>query len=114
MSFLDKDGDPAGYSIDLCRHIATEVEKKIGSDIKVEYVAVTAEDRFEALKDNKIDILCGPTTKTLSRGKLVDFTQLTLVTGASLMTLRDNRDSGSEGFYGWVSLLHKGYPYLML
>jgi ABC-type amino acid transport substrate-binding protein len=100
MSFLDKNGNPAGYSIDLCKSIATEVEKRIGADVKVEYVPVTAEGRFKALVDNKIDILCGSTTKTLSRGEIVDFTQLTFVTGASLMTLKDNTASDSAGFAG--------------
>ncbi|MCD6272443.1 MAG: amino acid ABC transporter substrate-binding protein [Deltaproteobacteria bacterium] len=99
MSFLDKDGNPTGYSIDLCKYIVTEVENKIGADVKVKYVPVTAEGRFKAVADNKIDILCGSTTKTLSRSELVDFTQLTFVTGATLMTLKDNntRDSGFAG-----------------
>ena len=99
MSFLDKDGAPAGYSIDICKEIVTEVGNKIGADVKVEYVPVTAEGRFKALDDNKIDILCGSTTKTLSRSEIVDFTQLTFVTGASLMTLQDNKafESGLDG-----------------
>ena len=67
---------------------------------KVEYVPVTADERFKALVDNKIDILCGSTTKTLSRSELVDFTQLTFVTGASLMTLKDNKTLDSAGFDG--------------
>jgi ABC-type amino acid transport substrate-binding protein len=100
MSFLDKDGDPTGYSIDICKSIVTEVENKIGKEVKVEYVPVTADGRFKALGDNKIDILCGSTTKTLSRSELVDFTQLTFVTGASLMTLRDNKTLDSTGFDG--------------
>ena len=100
MSFLDKDGNPTGYSIDICKGIVTEVENKIGTDVKVEYVPVTADGRFKALGDNKIDILCGSTTKTLSRSELVDFTQLTFVTGASLMTLKDNKANDSDGFDG--------------
>jgi glutamate/aspartate transport system substrate-binding protein len=100
MSFLGKDDNPAGYSIDLCKCIVTEVENEIGADVKVEYVPVTTEGRFKALGDNKIDILCGSTTKTLSRSKLVDFTQLTFVTGASLMTLRDSKARDSAGFNG--------------
>lgn len=91
MSFTDKDGTPAGYSIDLCKHIVTGIEDKIGRDVKIEYVPVTAAERFDALSDNKIDILCGSTTKTLSRGELVDFTQLTFVTGASFMTLKGTK-----------------------
>ena len=43
MSFLDKDGNPTGYSIDLCIDIVNEVVNKIGADVKVEYVPVTAE-----------------------------------------------------------------------
>ena len=99
MSFLDKDGAPAGYSIDICNDIVAEVKNKIGADVKVDYVSVTAEERFKALDDNKIDILCGSTTKTLTRSEIVDFTQLTFVTGASLMTLKDNKafDSGLDG-----------------
>ena len=100
MSFLGKNGKPMGYSIDLCKDIVAEVETKIGSGIKVEYVPVTAEERFKALRDNRIDILCGSTTKTLSRSELVDFTQLTFVTGASLMSLRSNKQSDSTGFAG--------------
>ncbi|MEA1921206.1 MAG: amino acid ABC transporter substrate-binding protein [Pseudomonadota bacterium] len=88
MSFLGKDNLPAGYSIDLGKHIAAGVQEKIGKDVKIQYITVTAEDRFAALSNNKIDILCGSTTKTISRGELVDFTQITFVTGASFMTLR--------------------------
>ena len=91
MSFLDKDSTPAGYSIDICKLIAAEVETKIGGTVAIEYVPVTAAERFNALSDNRIDILCGSTTKTLSRGELVDFTQLTFVTGAAFMTLKDTR-----------------------
>jgi glutamate/aspartate transport system substrate-binding protein len=100
MSFLDKDNKPSGYSIDLCKSIVNEVEKEIGTGIKVEYVPVSAEGRFKALADNQIDILCGPTTKTLARSELVDFTQLTFVTGASLITLKDDKARGSTGFAG--------------
>ena len=91
MSFLDNNGKPAGYSIDLCARIVTGVKTKLDKPaISVEYVPVDSANRFTALSDNKIDILCGSTTKTLSRGELVDFTQLTFVTGASLLSLASN------------------------
>lgn len=90
MSFLGKDGTPMGYSIDICSQIVTALESKIDAGIKIKYVPVTAENRFSALTDNKIDILCGSTTKTLARREFVDFTQITFVTGASLMTLKSS------------------------
>ena len=63
-------------------------------DIAGEFVPVSSSDRFDALQNNTIDILCGATTKTIARGKLVDFTQLTYATGASLLSLEG---SGIEG-----------------
>ena len=89
MSFLNQAGKPVGYTIDICTRIVAGIKNKLGKEFKTEYVPVTADDRFSALTENKIDILCGSTTKTLSRAKLVDFTQLTFVTGASLMTLKE-------------------------
>ena len=89
MSFVNKDGNPVGYSIDLCNYIVEELKNVLKSpNIKIEYIPVDAKDRFTAITENKIDILCGSTTKTMSRSKLVDFTQLTFITGASLMTLK--------------------------
>ncbi len=91
MSFLDKNGVPAGYSIDLCSRIVTGVKTKLDNPkITVEFISVNSSNRFTALSDNKIDILCGSTTKTLSRAELIDFTQLTFVTGASLLSLASN------------------------
>ena len=72
MSFLDKEGNPTGYSIDICKDIVNKVENKIGTSVKIKYVPVTADGRFKALNENKIDILCGSTTKTLSRSELVE------------------------------------------
>ncbi len=101
MSFIDKDGRPAGYSIDLCVRIVNEVKNRLGrDDIAIEYVPVSATNRFEALAENRIDILCGATTKTISRGELVDFTQLTFVTGASLLSLKDNGVGGISALQG--------------
>jgi ABC-type amino acid transport substrate-binding protein len=88
MSFTGPEGTPIGYSIDLCERIAAEVEATLGlSDMAVEFVPTTAADRFTDLADGRFDILCGSTTKTLARSELVDFTQLTFVTGASLLAL---------------------------
>ena len=91
MSFLSKDNIPSGYSLDLCNQIAAGVKNKIGRDVSIEYIPVTAENRFEALASNRIDILCGSTTATLARREVVDFTQLTFVTGGSYMALKGRK-----------------------
>jgi len=91
MSFVDAAGRPAGYSIDLCNRIAAGVKSVVKlPELELVYVPVESTNRFAALQDNSIDILCGSTTKTISRGELVDFTALTFVTGAGLMSLKAN------------------------
>jgi len=101
MSFIDQDGNPAGYSIDLCMRIVNGVKKTLNDDkVQAQFVPVHADNRFSALAENKIDILCGSTTKTLSRSELVDFTQLTFVTGASLLSAKASRVDGIAGLQG--------------
>ncbi len=92
MSFLNKDKQPVGYSVELCLQIVNEVKSMMQNpNIAVRYVPVTASNRFEALSDNSIDILCGATTKTLSRSEVVDFTQLTFITGAALLSMKSTK-----------------------
>jgi ABC-type amino acid transport substrate-binding protein len=101
MSFRDQSGNPVGYSIDLCDHIVAAVKQKLGrSDITVNYVPVTAENRFTSIESASIDILCGATTKTLGRSERVGFTQLTFVTGASLLSMNDAKVPNVSGLKG--------------
>lgn len=90
LSFDRGGGEAAGYSVELCKYIASMAVKTLGkTSIKVNYVPVTAASRFEAIQSGKIDILCGATTKTLSRAEIVGFTQPTLVTGGALLSRKD-------------------------
>ena len=94
-SFKNTLGEAAGYSVDLCRAVAVAVKKSLGlSEISLEYVPVTAENRFKAVQDGRVDILCGATTATLSRRELVDFSLGTFIDGASVMLMAD----GPGGF----------------
>jgi ABC-type amino acid transport substrate-binding protein len=89
ISFDRGDGQAVGYSVDLCKYVASMVVETLGkTTIKVNFVPVTAATRFEAIQSGKIDILCGVTTRTLSRAALVGFTQPTFVTGGSLLALK--------------------------
>jgi len=90
MSFLDENSGPDGYSIDICEEIVADIGKRLGKKIEIKFLEVSVEERFAALGDGRIDLLCGATTRTISRGEIVDFSQLTFVTGASFMTLKSN------------------------
>ena len=86
FSSKDKIGEPVGFMVDLCREVAKKIAQQANfSSLNVTYVPVTATDRFEAIRQQKADLLCEPTSATLSRRELVDFSIATFVDGASLM-----------------------------
>ena len=101
MSFDNGSNKAAGYSVELCNHIAAAVKQKLArSDIRINYLPVTAESRFDAIGSGKVDILCGATTKTLSRAEIVGFTQPTFVTGGDLLSRRDAVVESLKGLEG--------------
>jgi ABC-type amino acid transport substrate-binding protein len=90
FSSKNKIGEPMGFMVDLCR----EVAKKLADQLKlpslsVAYVPVSAANRFDAIQQQKADLLCEPTSATLSRREIVDFSIPTFVDGASLMIRKD-------------------------
>jgi ABC-type amino acid transport substrate-binding protein len=91
FSYRDSDGNPAGYSVDLCRRIATVVKEASGRDaLDVQYVAIVADDRIAAVQSGEIDIMCGAATDTLERRAEVDFTQHVFITGAEMLVKTDS------------------------
>lgn len=73
FAFVDG-GKPAGFSIALCERIAEAVKAELKlPNLQVEYVPVTAANRFELLQQGRIDLNCGTDTPTLERRALVDF-----------------------------------------
>ena len=94
FSYKGKGGQPAGYMVDLCRAVA----QKLGEQLKLQtldvvFVPVTAVNRFDAITQGKADLLCEPTTQTLSRREQVDFSIPTFVDGAGLMIRSDGPHS---------------------
>jgi ABC-type amino acid transport substrate-binding protein len=86
FSYKDKTGQPAGFMVDLCRAVVKHLAGDLGlGEIKIAYVPVTAADRFDAIEGGKADLLCEPTSETLSRRGEVDFSIPTFVDGASIM-----------------------------
>src|SRR6516164_2086576 len=86
FSSKDKIGEPVGFMVDLCREVAKKLADQLHlTSLNVTYVPVSAADRFEAIRQQKADLLCEPTSATLSRRELVDFSIATFVDGASLM-----------------------------
>lgn len=83
-SFVDGSGNASGYIVDLCREVVQTLRKQLNRDIKIGYVLVTAQNRFEMVRENKVDLLCEPSSITISRREIVDFSIPTFVDGAGV------------------------------
>ena len=88
LSFVNDEGKVTGYSIDLCRHIASAIRTDRGLDkIDIEFKPlVSIEDRISAIEKGEVDIECGTSTVTLSRRERVDFTLMTFITGSAILS----------------------------
>jgi len=88
FSYADAVGsEPAGFMVDLCRAVAKKLSDQLHvPSLRVAYVPVSATNRFEAIEKHDADLLCEPTSATLSRRERVDFSIPTFVDGASLLT----------------------------
>lgn len=64
FSLLDERGIWSGFDVDFCRALAAAV---FGDASKVELVPLSADARFQALRDGKIDVLSRNSTWTMGR-----------------------------------------------
>ena len=87
FSLLGPDKVPAGYSIDLCKHIASVIQKQLNVNLKLNWVEVTTDNRMNLVDQGKVDLECSTSTITLSRQDKVDFSLMTFIDGASFLTL---------------------------
>jgi glutamate/aspartate transport system substrate-binding protein len=100
FSFLDDLKQPQGYSVDLCREVASGIRTQLGlKSLETRWVALTIQNRLEAVKSRKVDIECSTTTWTLTRQADVDFSLITFVDGGSILTRADT-DAGRISDFG--------------
>ena len=87
---MDGNGEPQGYSVELCRAAADGVAEQLKrASLKVRWVKLTIQNRIDAVREKRVDIECSTTTWTLARQKLVDFSLVTFVDGGSILTKAD-------------------------
>ena len=91
FSYVNKVGEPIGYSIDLCNAVVDEVSKELeGVEIAVNYKKVTAETRIPAVKSGEVDLECGSTTANFERKKEVAFSPIFFIAGTKILVPRSS------------------------
>ena len=91
FSYVNKVGEPIGYSIDLCNQVVDEVSKEFGGiEIGAKYKKVTSETRIPAVRSGDIDLECGSTTANFERKKVVAFSPIFFIAGTKLLVARSS------------------------
>ena len=81
--YLDASGKNQGYDV----YLANQIGKDLG--VKVKYVIVNAEERVDALKSNKVDLVLANFTKTPERAKVIDFANPYMKVAVGVASLKD-------------------------
>ncbi|BCP54232.1 amino acid ABC transporter substrate-binding protein [Kaistia sp. 32K] len=84
FSEKDETGAWRGFDVDFCKAVALAIT---GDATKVDYVPLSATDRFKALADGKIDLLSRNSTWTFSRdaGQNLEFVGVSYFDGQGFM-----------------------------
>jgi len=91
FSFLGSDGQPVGFSIDLCLRVAGAIRESLKlPGLKVAWVTVTPADRIVQLVKGTIDLECGSTTITFGRMEQVAFSHMISVDGGGLLATAES------------------------
>jgi ABC-type amino acid transport substrate-binding protein len=97
FSFLNKAGQPVGFSLDLCHGIAEDVARTLNRDllepdapawqtgVRIVYVPVTADARLPKVISGALDLECGSTTANAERARTVAFSPVFFLAGTKLM-----------------------------
>jgi len=101
FSFTEAGKQPQGYSVDLCRAIASGIRAQLKlASLETKWVALTIQNRLEAVKNGRVDIECSTTTWTLGRQADVDFSLITFVDGGSILTRVESETGRLSDFGG--------------
>lgn len=100
FSYFDDNKQVVGYSIDLCMKVVEEVKKKLGKEVKVNFVPITTANRIPQITSGATDMECGTTTITLGRMEQVDFSMPFWITGTQLAVHKKSRIAEAEDLKG--------------
>jgi len=102
-------GMASGYTVELCNKVLEQTRKELKlPDLKIQYVPVTATNRFSKLKDGSIDLECGLTVNTRSRQTEASFSYSHFVAGERFMSRKDSAIKEVEGLAGKTVAVVKG------
>ncbi len=107
FSIKDDKGDWSGFDVDFCRALAAAI---FNDPSKIEFVPLNASERFEALKDKKIDVLSRNSTWTMGREEdsNIVFAGVTYYDGQAFMVPKSRNATSALELDGAKVCVQKG------
>lgn len=91
MSYRDASGNAAGYAVALCRQVADEVKAELGlQKLALEWVPLTPATGMPAVRQGKVDLLCGAEVASLKSRENVSFSLPLFPGGISALVRADS------------------------
>lgn len=86
FSLAGTNGEPAGYTIDLCKRVIAQIGRAVGDPaLKVNWIAGSVGERLDMIASGRAQLECANTTPTQSRLAKVDFSNLIFVDAGGLL-----------------------------
>ena len=99
FSYVEKNNQPDGYSIDLCKRVIAGIARAVGvADLKINWIVDTVPNRIAMIANGKADLECANTTASQTRMKEVDFSNLIFVDGGGFLIRADSSINGVADF----------------
>ena len=85
FSFVNAQGQPDGYTVDLCKFVVHSLEQQLSAKLTIAWVPVDTQSRFEAVAAGRADMECGASTVSFERMAKVDFSSFVFMENTGLL-----------------------------
>lgn len=104
LSFLDADGNYAGYEIEIARRLAKEL---LGDENAVRFVPVRNVERLDAVISERVDVAIAAVTLTEARRRIVDFSYPYYLDGTAFVVPPSGAATLEDLRFGKIALLNR-------
>ena len=99
FSFVNAQGQPDGYTVDLCKFVVHSLEQQLSAKLTIAWVPVDTQSRFDAVAAGRADMECGASTVSFERMAKVDFSSFVFMENTGLL-VRTSSGISSVGDLG--------------
>ena len=100
FSFVNVQGQPDGYTVDLCKFVVHSLELQLDAKLTIAWVPVDTQSRFDAVASGLADMECGSSTVSFERMTKVDFSSFVFMENTGVLVRTSSEISGVAGLRG--------------